>query len=635
MELSGNLYNQINTLPWQALYEYALQKGITDNEVKNKDKAQLINLLRDRDLIITKEINQLIEEYIYGDRVTFSVWRFSEIDPAIKEKIMLLKGEQILVDNGEFRNIRIQNISELENRLELFFVYSKAYNYMNEDGKLDKVWEQHKGCCWIGLDKEYAAFIVKHEKMIKIFISFLEHRLTKTIFLVRPPLSSLKKIFNKSIMSKIVLQGLDGEKTAISRSDGFTDEQKIEVERVREKRYNSSGSYITPICNNINATVRYNLKKGNISILKHLSSKELFNWTEKAIEIIFEEIDNLKGKDVTSLFSENGQELKWPLLNSNEQDQMNWILNQLINNINQENNIFFPEDKRQILNDDNLFIKILRPYCEKCNSYEVPICKECGRNLSSKLTEKFCSCGSSIQAVCQEGHRLLLNKYFYIPTKKCISFINNNIKKIYPNFDSDYFMAILDDELVISFSENHNDVEVQFDEIEEFKISNFEITEELREFAKKLKEKCARSCSYDNIVKCLNNNQQICLPKLFYNIIPNFRPQPHKGEEFGDISGSITINGKQYKMIGIIKKNSSKKNQALLSTSSVSQEIIRQFIEQGMIDNRCDLIMVVIPQNIDNSFKGTLRFLASLAHKKIVFAELESVCKLLRKAKIM
>lgn len=635
MELSGNLYNQINTLPWQALYEYALQKGITDNEVKNKDKAQLINLLRDRDLIITKEINQLIEEYIYGDRVTFSVWRFSEIDSAIKEKIMLLKGEQILVDNGEFRNIRIQNISELENRLELFFVYSKAYNYMNEDGKLDKVWEQHKGCCWIGLDKEYAAFIVKHEKMIKIFISFLEHRLTKTIFLVRPPLSSLKKIFNKSIMSKIVLQGLDGEKTAISRSDGFTDEQKIEVERVREKRYNSSGSYITPICNNINATVRYNLKKGNISILKHLSSKELFNWTEKAIEIIFEEIDNLKGKDVTSLFSENGQELKWPLLNSNEQDQMNWILNQLINNINQENNIFFPEDKRQILNDDNLFIKILRPYCEKCNSYEVPICKECGRNLSSKLTEKFCSCGSSIQAVCQEGHRLLLNKYFYIPTKKCISFINNNIKKIYPNFDSDYFMAILDDELVISFSENHNDVEVQFDEIEEFKISNFEITEELREFAKKLKEKCARSCSYDNIVKCLNNNQQICLPKLFYNIIPNFRPQPHKGEEFGDISGSITINGKQYKMIGIIKKNSSKKNQALLSTSSVSQEIIRQFIEQGMIDNRCDLIMVVIPQNIDNSFKGTLRFLASLAHKKIVFAELESVCKLLRKAKIM
>lgn len=234
---------------------------------------------------------------------------------------------------------------------------------MNEDGKLDKVWEQHKGCCWIGLDREYAAFIVKHEKMIKIFISFLEHRLNKTIFLVRPPLSSLKKVFNKSIMSKIVLQGLDGEKTAISRSDGFTDEQKIEVERVREKRYNSSGSYITPICNNINATVRYNLKKGNISILKHLSSKELFNWTEKAIEIIFEEIDNLKGKDVTLLFSENGQELKWPLLNSNEQDQMNWILSQLINNVDQENSIFFPEEKRQILNNDCLFVKILRPYC--------------------------------------------------------------------------------------------------------------------------------------------------------------------------------------------------------------------------------------------------------------------------------
>lgn len=253
--------------------------------------------------------------------------------------------------------------------------------------------------------------------------------------------------------------------------------------------------------------------------------------------------------------------------------------------------------------------------------------------MSSKVTEKFCSCGSPIEAVCQEGHRLVMNKYFYIPTKKCFSLINDNLKKIFSDFD--YFMAILDDELIISPSKNHNDVEVQFDEIDEFKILNFEITEELREFAKNLKEKCARSCSYDNIVKCLNNNQQICLPKLFYNIIPNFRPQPHKVGEFGDVSGPITINGKQYEMIGIIKKNSSKKNQALLSTSSIGQEIIRQFIEQGMIDNRCDLIMVVIPQNIDNSFKGTLRFLASLAHKKIVFAELENVCKLLRKAKIM
>ena len=41
----------------------------------------------------------------------------------------------------------------------------------------------------------------------------------------------------------------------------------------------------------------YNIKKGNIGILKHLSSKQLFKWTEGAINIIFEEIDNLKSID--------------------------------------------------------------------------------------------------------------------------------------------------------------------------------------------------------------------------------------------------------------------------------------------------------------------------------------------------
>lgn len=639
MNISEELYAKMNTLPWQALFEYSKQKGIKEEELKNKDKSQIINELKSKNIIDIKEIDKLINDYIYGNRVTFSIWRFDEdITNADIEVIKTLEGKEIKCEIGEFRNVKIQKVTEYDNRLELVYVYSKIYNYINELGKADQVWEQHKGCSWIGIDKSYIAYIVKHEKMTRVFTDALVKEIHKNLSVIKPPLSALDRIFNDSVMSKIVLQGIEGEKTAISRSEGFTEEQKEEVNRVKENRFNTSGSYITPIYNDITATVRYNVKKGNISILKHLSSKELFTWTEGAINIIFEEIDNLKGKDAKVIFKELGQDLKWLLLSIAEQEKMNWILTQVIANIDKEQSIDFPNDKQSILEKERLFTKILRPYCEKCDSYEIPLCSECGRNLSNEVNEEFCKCGAPMKAVCQEGHELSLDKYWYIPTKICIDMINDNLKKVYPNVNLDYSLFIMDNVLMISSSNMQEGGEVQFDEIEEFNIEDFKIDDELIKFAVDMKEKCNGTCSYRKIENCLTDKNQICLPKLFYGIVPGFTPQPHKGGEYGDVSGRIRVNGKEYEMKGIIKKNpstaSNKQNIILLSTSSQGQEIIRQFVEQGMSDERCQLIMVMVPQNIDNSFKGTLRFLARLSNKKVTFIELKEVCKLLRKAEI-
>lgn len=315
---------------------------------------------------------------------------------------------------------------------------------------------------------------------------------------------------------------------------------------------------------------------------------------------------------------------------------MNWLLTQIISSIGTEQNIVIvPEEKKSILNISSLFRKILRPYCEFCETYEVPLCKECGKEIQCDM--QFCECGAPIQAVCQEGHALNMNKYWYIPTQNCIRMINDNLIKAYPNMDSKYTFCIMDDMLVISSFEDIIGGEILFDEIDEFKIEDFDINDELINFAVNMKEKCNGTCSYSKIEKCLNDKQQICLPKLFYEIIPGFRPQPHKGGEYGDVSGTINSNGKSYEMKGIIKKNSStsqnKKNAILLSTSTQGEEIIRQFVEQGITDQRCELIMVVAPQYIDNSFKGTLRLLAKISNKKVVFVELKQICKLLKKVK--
>ena len=133
----------------------------------------------------------------------------------------------------------------------------------------------------------------------------------------------------------------------------------------------------------------------------------------------------------------------------------------------------------------------------------------------------------------------------------------------------------------------------------------------------------------------------VCLPKVFYGIIPSFRPQPHMGGEYGDVSGQVKTNVQCYEMIGIIKKNSNNKSRGVMksdqeliqeylhSTSKEGQEIIRQFVEQGMNDSRVQLISIIAPQYFDNGLKGTLRMLARLANKKIMFIGLDELCQLI------
>ena len=127
---------------------------------------------------------------------------------------------------------------------------------------------------------------------------------------------------------------------------------------------------------------------------------------------------------------------------------------------------------------------------------------------------------------------------------------------------------------------------------------------------------------------------------IFYTILPGYRPQPHKGMEYGDVAGEVKIGKRAYELKGIIKKNSENRSKKvidddekirkhLLSTSGEGQEIIRQFVEQGMIDARCQIIAIIVPQYIDASLKGTLRHLAKLSGKKITFIELDEVVELI------
>ena len=183
-------------------------------------------------------------------------------------------------------------------------------------------------------------------------------------------------------------------------------------------------------------------------------------------------------------------------------------------------------------------------------------------------------------------------------------------------------------------------VEVFFNQIDCFSRLPATAKENTKKYAVYLGEKCDGTCSNAKIGRCIADSSMACLPKAFYTLLPGFRPQPHKGLEYGDVAAQINVGSCAYEMKGIIKKNTMNSgrtsksvdvllNTHLLSTSKAGEEIIRQFVEQGLVDNRVDLIAVIAPQYFDNSFKGTLRFLAKLGGKKVMFIELDDVARLI------
>ena len=638
---------KLQTLTWQALYDIALEHQIDEEEIKNKEKNEIIRKLL-LNGITDNEIDRIVNDYIYGKRVTFTLWGFSHI--LSENDITIIKSLEATyegwVDAEGFRNLHFLSVKDYHDRLEVLYDYSKEYSFTNEEGKADSVWELHRGCLWIGIQRNYLASISKHEKMMICVIHLLEEKLKNSIKQLKPPKKAIERCAKYKAMSRIVLQGTSGEKTAISNSAGFTDEQKKEMERIKGDRFDTSGSYIAAITEETNATIKYNVSKGSLGIFKHISSTVLFNWSKNAIEVILEEIDNLKGKPAEEIFKEVGLEIKWQGYSDPAcVSKLNWFLTQSIAALDYsgEYRITIPEDVKEICLNDKLFVKLPRVYCSECESYEIPYCANCGEPLTyNRKGELECSCDAPLKITCAEQHGSCEIHPWFIPQKRMDEMLKRNIQSIFRDNSLDFQMCVMGDELYIIHSNDqvNSGVEVLFSDITCFK-NDVNVEPSIKSFAVRMNEKCEGTCSAKKITECVCDPRMVCLPKVFYGIIPSFQPQPHKGGEYGDVSGEVKTEDQSYEMIGIIKKNSENKKSGndrtdeeliqkyLLSTSKEGQEIIRQFVEQGMNDNRVNLISIIAPQYFDNGLKGTLRMLARLANKKVMFIGLDELCELI------
>lgn len=115
---------KLQTLPWYALHDIALQKKIDEKEINGKEKNTVIDKILSYGDLTDEEIEGYVNDYIYGDRVTFTLWTFQN---SLKDSDYTAIGE---LENAEenclnisgYRKLKILSVKEYDDRTEVLYV---------------------------------------------------------------------------------------------------------------------------------------------------------------------------------------------------------------------------------------------------------------------------------------------------------------------------------------------------------------------------------------------------------------------------------------------------------------------------------------------------------------------------------
>ena len=102
---------KLQTLPWYALHDIALQKKIEEKEINGKEKSVVIDKILSYGDLTDEEIEGYVNDYIYGDRVTFTLWTFQN---SLKDSDYSAIGE---LENTEENYLNISGYRKLKNNI--------------------------------------------------------------------------------------------------------------------------------------------------------------------------------------------------------------------------------------------------------------------------------------------------------------------------------------------------------------------------------------------------------------------------------------------------------------------------------------------------------------------------------------
>lgn len=139
------------------------------------------------------------------------------------------------------------------------------------------------------------------------------------------------------------------------------------------------------------------------------------------------------------------------------------------------------------------------------------------------------------------------------------------------------------------------------------------------------KEKCSEQTT-ENCAGCVKKRvQPHCYLRLLGLFDSTYTPHPHHGHEFGDYQRQVTYKNKKQQLVVMIK--SSDTVRTLRMRQDVGRDIHSQCASY-LDDAKIDIIGIMIPRPLEESFKANLRMRAQAAGKKLIFIDQHDVIRI-------
>ncbi|WP_066686024.1 hypothetical protein [Christensenella intestinihominis] len=655
------LLDTINEDELKQKYLFVTGQGKVDNlksALSQLSKADLYKIIKRSPEISESVIRSYYEEYRYGRKPGFVLYWANKFvgkkinESKLKDQMDEFLGTKHYNVDARFKDLKCIAITKwTEESSEIFEVgltYLKKYSYITPQNRFDYIHELTDCFVWINVEKGFAAlynmpptieYIIRNAILELFDVKLVGLSLNKAV---------LDTIFNPDDRKKVSLTStiLDENKPQkVTFSDPDLAHKQDSFMKGFEEHEIAAALYNEQIDNDIIATLGVNSNRGKLYINQNLTTSQFRKWSIKRIVTIIDYFSDIFSEDGIEKFSHiqlfSGGEWGHLRLESRE------ILNEIARVIlicKQKHVEQYPINISPIALYNAFPKQTAYSYlivCERCEDTTIPSCIHCQKSifkLSPKNTLSCESCKESITTVkcvecgtikpirnIDEILSIALNDEFLIKIISELQAIEPKLKLA----DNEY-VTVYNGHLRILNAGGYKRLRPKdihhFKDLYEFTPSVSDI-ERAKNILRNLGEKCKKHPTTEMCEECrykqFDSIESVeCLQQLFC-YFDDFIPQPHQGQEYGDISITINLDGRDQNMQGIMKSE----NRKITRSSKTGREILDQTLK-GLQDVRTEIISIIVPATLDTQLIEALLLLAKILKKKVIILDSDFMIRL-------
>jgi len=626
---------------------------------ENMSQDRMVKEAENVPSITASDIETLYENYRYGGKVSFFIYLIPEnaevvsADQIAERLDALDVNEEDEEGQSTISQVKILDHPSFDELTEFRYTYLLKKHYLNELDETASYVERRYGFIWVDFVHLYIAILAKEERLNHLLIDQITGLIGARPLSVVLPKDLINQTFHfEDLQGASHYDPITGTKQRIAWPPRSPNPENIGVVKQRDQAQRRSNSlYQEHIAGDTSSGLGVTAEKGKVYLLKTLPTSALRQWGRRRLpELVagLREIQHTNAHVFLQTLQSNFQfkgvgqpgkqlalDLMERILTCRQQGvssvPLNIPIKQLIDHMRR-----------------SFFIQF-EPYCEQCANNAETVCPHCessslvpnSEGLICENCKTFFDYEQSLSIKCNEGHTIhlteILSSLTLSPKKAFLEILAGEINKVETRlFDHDCEWFCIHGSM-LDYLHQDKSVRFQLEDLGNFPSlpllppSDSGEYKELRIEIRNLKEKCQPAISIELCQSCVENREErLCLMKLFHNCIAEYTPQPHHGNEFGDVNFPTELFGRETYFRGLLKKYESGE---ISIRHSLGRDILTQVITQDARDRIDTALAIVTATKLSPQLETELERQVRYYQGKVSIVKEQQLMRVLKKYK--